>query len=149
MFHIKTAFPIGIDAVAASDALHEKLGTLRQAADFAASCGLVKVVWDKIKGEAKLIGDDKARKIGYDALAEIGRGAKIETVRCDLLNREYMVGFKELLWPVTCVVLFKYIDFAVVGAGVAELARRAPFSQPFRLRRCSWRPSALSSARCH
>jgi len=78
-FMILTEFPKRIDAGAASSALEEKLGG-QGAVDFAANCGLVKVAWNKNKGEALLIGVQAAREIGFKTLFEIGGGAKIDTV---------------------------------------------------------------------
>ena len=81
MFRISDTFSKPVDAAAASDALQERLAGPRQASDFAANFGLVKVAWDYKNGVVKLTGDERARKMGCSALAEIGRGAKIETVR--------------------------------------------------------------------
>ena len=79
-FLISNEFPKQIDASAASNALEEKLGGHGKASEFAANCGLVKVEWNKKKGEVLLTGDDKALGIGVDILAETSRGAIIETV---------------------------------------------------------------------
>ena len=77
-FRIEAQFPKR-DAHAALDALDEKLGGQGKV-EFAKSCGLVKVEWDKYGGEAILIGVEGARKIGFKNLKDIGNGAKIETV---------------------------------------------------------------------
>ena len=89
-FCIAAQFPKR-DAHAASDALDEKLGG-QGSAEFAKSCGLVKVEWNKRDGEAILIGVDGARKIGFKSLEDIGNGAKIETVSSATSKRERVLN---------------------------------------------------------
>ena len=78
-FLISAQFPKQIDAHAATGALEEKFGGYGTA-DFASSCGLVNVEWNKDDGEAILVGNKKARDLGFKTLANIGGGAKFETV---------------------------------------------------------------------
>jgi len=78
-FLISAQFPKQIDAHAATDALEEKLRGQGKT-DFARSCGLVKVEWNNYDGKVILVGNRKARDLGFKTLADIGGGAKIETV---------------------------------------------------------------------
>jgi len=80
MFCISDEFPRQIDATAATSELENLLGGPGKSANFAANCGLVKVEWNKYRGEVLLVGDITARKIGVKSLESIGNGAKFETV---------------------------------------------------------------------